>query len=45
MSWIGYIPIGIWLFILLFGFIGTIVCLVREQRAWKRQRIQDINKS
>ena len=29
---------GIAAFILFFGYIGTIVCLVREQRAWKRQK-------
>ena len=41
MSWMGYIPMGIWLFVLFFGYVGTIVCLVREQRAWKRQKIKD----
>ena len=41
MSWIDYIPMGITAFILFFGYIGTIICLVREQRAWKRQKIKD----
>ncbi len=32
---------GITAFILFFGYIGTILCLVREQRAWKRQKTKD----
>ena len=43
MSWMGYIPMGIWLFVLFFGYVGTIVCFVREQRAWKRQKIKDLS--
>ena len=43
MSWIDYIPMGIWLFVVFFGYVGTIVCFVREQRAWKRQKIKDLS--
>lgn len=44
MDWVAYISMGVGASVFLFGYVGTIVCLVREQRAWKRQKMEDITK-
>jgi hypothetical protein len=44
MEWVAYIPMGVGASVFLCGYVGTVVCLVREQRAWKRKKMKDIPK-
>ena len=45
MEWISYVPLGVGISIFLVGYGGTFVCLFREKKAWRRQKMKDASGS